>query len=203
MRQQVNLYQDALKKPKLKYSAALLMQLSAVVVVVSILIGGYQYVRLLQQEKALQAEQQKQATVMAELKQLEYELSIRKRDLTLEDRLNDKEKELANKQKVFNILSRDEFGNTRGFVEHIAGLARQKVDGLWLTRLRIASGGTDIELHGTTSKSVLLPQYLQRLSAEKAFTGTEFKKLSMQRQEKQKQWLDFSLVNIRQDEVAR
>ena len=97
MRQQVNLYQDALKKPKLKYSAALLMQLSAVVVVVSILIGGYQYVRLLQQEKALQAEQQKQATVMAELKQLEYELSIRKRDLTLEDRLNDKEKELANK----------------------------------------------------------------------------------------------------------
>lgn len=203
MKQQINLYQQELRKKKLKYSAAMLMQLSLVVVVLAGVIAGYDYYRVAKQEAALAAEKQRQTVVMAELKQLEYDLSIRKHDLTLEQKLQERTRELENKKKVFNILSRDEFGNTRGFVDHVTGLARQRVDGLWLTQLYIGSGGSNIELHGTTSKSVLLPKYLQRLSAEKIFSGTEFKQLSMQRQEKKKQWLDFSLVNIRGNEVVR
>ena len=140
--------------------------------------------------------------MVAELKKIETELSLRKKDATLAKKIILKTKELSNKQKVLNILSRDEFGNTNGFIEHISGLARQRIEGLWLTQIRIAGGGTNVALKGTTSKPSLLPKYLQRLSSEKAFSGTEFESLLMARQEKKKQLLNFSLQNQKIDTAA-
>lgn len=201
--QQVNLYQDELKTQKLKYSALMLVQLCLIFIVVFSAVAGFRYFQLQQHQASLTEHQQKQKNAMADLQKIQAELSLRKKDATLAKHIIEKTKELTNKQKVFGILSRDEFGNTKGFIEHISGLARQRIDGLWLTQIRIAGGGTNVTLQGTTSKSSLLPKYLQRLSAEKAFTGTEFESLLMARQEKKKQWLNFSLQNKKTDEVAR
>lgn len=200
--QQVNLYQDELKKVKLNYSALMLTQLSVILLIVFSAAAGFRYFQLQQHQSSLVENQQKQKIVMAELQKIQAELSLRKKDAALAKRIVDKTKELSNKQKVVGILSRDEFGNTKGFIEHVSGLARQRVSGLWLTQIRIAEGGTDISLQGTTSKAELLPKYLQRLSAEKAFAGTEFQSLVMARQEKKKQWLNFSLQNKKTDEAT-
>lgn len=200
--QQVNLYQDELKTKKLKYSALILMQLSVFLIVVLSVAAGFKYLQLQQHQSTLVEKQQKQKAAMAELQKIQAELALRKKDSTLAARILQKTNELANKQKVLNILSRDEFGNTKGFIEHVSGLARQRLDGLWLTKIRIADGGTGVTLNGTTSKPSLLPKYLQRLSAEKVFSGTEFQSLLMARQEKKKQWLNFSLQNKKDNAVA-
>ena len=200
--QQVNLYQDELKRVKLNYSALMLMQLSIILLIVFSAAAGFRYFQLQQHQASLVEKQQKQKVAMAELQKIQAELSLRKKDAALAKRIMDKTKELSNKQKVVGILSRDEFGNTKGFIEHVSGLARQRIEGLWLTQIRIAGGGTNISLQGTTSKAELLPKYLQRLSAEKAFVGTEFQSLVMNRQEKKKQWLNFSLQNKKMDEAA-
>lgn len=201
--QQVNLYQDELRAKKLNYSAVMLVQLSLIFVIVFSLVTGFSYFQLQQHQTNLVDSQQKQKSAMASLQKTQSELALRKKDASLAQRIVNKTKELSNKQKVLNILSLDEFGNTKGFIEHVSGLARQRLDGLWLTQIRIASGGTDISLKGTTSKPALLPKYLQRLSAEKAFVGTEFESLLMARQEKKKQWLNFSLQNIKAEEGAK
>lgn len=200
--QQVNLYQEELRAQKLNYSALMMVQLGLILVVVLSAASGFKYFQLKQHQASLLEQQQKQKIAMAELQKIQAELSLRKKDSTLVKKIFTKTKELANKQKVIGILSRDEFGNTKGFIEHVSGLARQRIDGLWLTQIRIADGGTDVSLQGTTSKSALLPKYLQRLSAEKAFVGTEFQSLVMARQKKKTQWLDFSLQNKKTDEVA-
>ena len=199
--QQVNLYQDELKIQKLKYSASMLLQVSIVLVVMLSTVTGFSYFQLQQHQSSLAEAQQKQKVAMADLQTIQSELALRKKDAALARRIAQKTKELSNKQKVLNILSRDEFGNTKGFIGHVSGLARQRVEGLWLTKIRIASGGTDISLNGITSKSSLLPKYLQRLSSEKAFSGTEFQSLLMARQEKKMQWLNFSLQNQKVDAV--
>lgn len=201
--QQVNLYQEELRKQKLNYSAAMVMQLGIILIVVFSAVSGFSYFQLQQHQASLVDNQQKQKVAMAELQKVQAELSLRKKDATLIKRITKRTKELSNKQKVLGILNRDEFGNTKGFIEHVSGLARQRIDGLWLTQIRIADGGTDVTLHGTTTKSALLPKYLQRLSAEKAFVGTEFKNLLMARQEKKKHWLNFSLQNKKTDGVTQ
>lgn len=200
--QQVNLYQEELKTVKLNYSALMLTQLSIILLIVFSAAAGFRYFQLQQHQNSLVEKQQKQKVVMAELQKIQAELSLRKKDAALAKRIMDKTKELSNKQKVVGILSRDEFGNTKGFIEHISGFARQRTEGLWLTQILIAGGGTNISLQGTTSKAELLPRYLQRLSAEKVFAGTEFQSLVMTRQEKKKQWLNFSLQNKRTDDTA-
>lgn len=199
--QQVNLYRDELKTQKLNYSALMLLQLSIFFIVVFSAVAGFRAFQLQQLQSNLVVKQQEQKVVMANLQNLQAEFSKRKKDTTLTKRIVEKTKELSNKQKVLGILSQDEFGNTKGFIEHISGLARQRIEGLWLTQIRIAGGGTDVALHGTTSKPALLPKYLQRLSAEKAFAGTEFQSLLMQRQDKKKQWLNFSLQNKKTSEA--
>lgn len=200
--QQVNLYQDELKTQKLNYSALMLLQLSIILVVVFSAAAGFRAFQLQQQQTNLVAKQKKQKLVMENLQKLQAEFSKIKKDTILSRQLTEKTKELANKQKVLGILSQDEFGNTKGFIEHVSGLARQRIEGLWLTQIRIADGGTNVALRGTTSKPALLPKYLQRLSAEKAFVGTEFQSLLMTRQEKNNQWLNFSLQNKKTDEVS-
>lgn len=199
--QQVNLYRDELRTRKLKYSALILVQLCIFLIVVFSAVSAFKFFQLQQQQKSFSANQSKQKIVMRELSKLQNELTKQVKDRTLIKKINQKSTELANKQKVLGILSQDEFGNTNGFVEHVSGLARQRMNGLWLTKIRIAAGGTDVALRGTTSKPTLLPKYLQRLSAEKIFVGTEFQSLLMSRQEKKKQWLDFSLQNKKIDEV--
>jgi len=200
--QQVNLYQDELKKVKLNYSALMLTQLSIILLIAFSAAAGFRYFQLQQHQASLVEKQQKQKVAMAELQKIQSELSLRKKDATLAKRIINKTKELSNKQKVVGILSRDEFGNTKGFIEHVSGLARQRIEGLWLTQIRIAGGGTNVSLQGTTSKAKLLPKYLQRLSAEKAFAGTEFQSLVMTREENKKQWLNFSLQNKKTDEAT-
>ncbi len=201
--QQVNLYQDELKTKTLRYSSKLLLQISIVFILTFSFITGFSYYQLQQHEMTLAEYQLKQKTALSELQKLQQELALRKKDMNLARRLTERTAELANKQKVLNILSRDEFGNTKGFIEHVSGLARQRIEGLWLTKIRIANGGTDVALHGTTLKAELVPKYLQRLSSEKVFAGTEFESLSMVRQKKKKQWLDFSLQNKNSAEAAQ
>lgn len=200
--QQVNLYRDELKTQKLNYSALMVAQLSVILIVAFSVVAGFITFKLQQQQSVLLVKQGEQKTSMAELQKLQAEFSIQNKDALLSKQVTEKTIELANKKKVLGILSQDEFGNTEGFIGHISGLARQRIDGLWLTKIRIAGGGTDIALGGTTSKPALLPKYLQRLSAEKVFTGTEFQSLIMSRQEKKNKWLDFSLQNKKLSEVA-
>lgn len=193
--QQVNLYQDELKIQKLNYSSSMLIQFIVIFVVVLSVIAGVSYFQLQQHRTTLLEKQQRQKIAFAGLQKIQAELALRKKDGNLVKRISEKTKELANKQKVLTILSRDEFGNTKGFVEYVSGLARQRIEGLWLTKIRIASGGVNIALHGTTTQPALVPQYLQRLSSEKTFSGIEFESLLMARDKKKKSWLNFSLQN--------
>lgn len=201
--QQVNLFQDELKIRKLKYSAPFLVQLSLFLLVILSAVAGFNYVQVQQHQANLVENKQQHKFAMEELQKIQAELSLRKKDTNLAKRILQKTDELANKQKVLNILSKDEFGNTKGFIEHVSGLARQRIDGLWLTQIRISEGGTGVTLQGTTSKPSLLPKYLQRLSSEKAFSGIVFQSLLMARQEKKKQWLNFSLQNQKTEGVTQ
>jgi len=196
--QQVNLYHDELKNKKIKYSAVMSLQLCLVIVVGFSALSGFKSYQIQQQELALQEAKNTQAKLNAE--KTKIEASRGKKDVVLAKKITGKTKELSNKQKVLNILNQDEFGNADGFSGLVGGLARQRLEGLWLTNLRFAGGGTDISLQGITSKASLLPKYLQRLSAEKAFAGMTFKNLKMNRNKDKKQWLNFSLKNIIQVE---
>jgi hypothetical protein len=55
--------------------------------------------------------------------------------------------------------------------EHLRGLARQSLSGLWLTGFAVGADGRRMEIRGRTLDPALLPQYVRRLNAEAAGTS--------------------------------
>lgn len=79
------------------------------------------------------------------------------------------------------------------FAEHLTGLARQHIDGMWFTTIQLQDGGRQLALYGRTTQAELLPRYLRSLQAEKIFLGHSFKVFRMKVPEDRVDLLDFEL----------
>lgn len=197
--QQVNLYQSELKDIKLKYSASNVLLFCIGLVVVLFVVYGFNYIQLQNHQEKLSVvskAQEKLKIVKAKL-----ESSTEKKDAALEKKIIAKNKELAKKQRVLKVLKQDEFGNADGFDAFVGGLARQRLEGLWLTKLRLANGGTSILMQGSTTNSVLLPKYLQALSKEDVFSGATFEHFEINKDVKFKKRFNFNLNTTKPNKV--
>src|SRR5690606_30656186 len=83
------------------------------------------------------------------------------------------------KLRLLELMQDRPQGTAMGFSAAFAGLARQRVDGLWLTGVEISRDGAtqELTLHGMTARADLVPQLVQRLGVEPAFQGLRFRHL--------------------------
>lgn len=188
--QQINLYQDVLKKKQNRFAPAQLLQYGLVafgVLVVVSIVQTWQYYAAQGDIAELKSQQQQ---LLFQVQTISNELSAISDDTLLKAAISKKEQELLNKQNVMQVLSGRQFGNIEGFANHLRGLSRQHIDGIWLTGLHIHSGGTRLNLSGSTYAPENVPKYLQNLAQEPGFRGLEFKTFLMERKDKS------SLVNF-------
>lgn len=80
-----------------------------------------------------------------------------------------------------------------GFSEHLRGLAREDLAGVWLRGISLADGGHSLMLQGSALRAELIPRYVQRLSRQAAFSGLEFAHLVMNHSEERQEVVDFVL----------
>jgi hypothetical protein len=113
------------------------------------------------------------------------------------------ERERAGKQALLGRLEGEAMGNQRGFSAHLEGLGRQHPEGLWLRRVYLGAGGRRLGLEGGVTDAELLPRYLNALSREPAFAGTQFDSFSLHRPERPGSHLSFTLTTPCHDESGR
>jgi cell division protein FtsB len=191
--QNINLYQERFRpRREIVQSRQLLLGLVALLAVLMLISGwnGWRNHDLAQQ--LARARQQEQA-VKAKLENLRNAAANRKQDPALQARLAQLRQDVSTRQQVLKILTGKSFGNTESFAGQFTGLARQRIEGLWLTGLHIRAGGTRLDMQGNALKPELVPQYLQRLSQETVFQGTEFESFLMARRKEAPRWIEFSL----------
>ena len=107
----------------------------------------------------------------------------RRADPGVQAELDRAEALLRNRSEIARLLEGGAIGSSGGFADFLRGFARATPEGLWLTGFSIGTGGADIEIRGSTLDAALLPDYIRRLGAEKAFQGRSFAALSMNRPE--------------------
>jgi hypothetical protein len=132
-----------------------------------------------------------QAAVLAEQQavQAEARLDVVKADFrepTLDPRLPlqlaEREAENRELQRLADHLKTLDAQRSSGFSGLLQGLAdRHPPQGLWLTRIRLQAGGDEMALQGLTQDQELLPLYLQSLGQSSAFSGREFARFDLQR----------------------
>ena len=193
MRQQVNLYLPIFRQRRAVFSTVAMVQLSAVFLsglLAIYLFGVYQGRVLDRQLTRLEAAAAAEAASVERLRE-RYPKPTRSR--ILERELTQLEREQAQKAQLVELLSEDELGNSKGFSAYLSGLARQRIDGLWLTLVHLEEGGRQVGLRGVAVRDPLVPRFIARLGGIEAFLGTEFAEVKLWRAEAEDPQVRFSI----------
>ncbi len=197
MRQEINLYQPIFRKQKKVFSAIALLQASAAVIIGLVLVYAFGLWRVEVLDGELAALKEQRVAASRRIESLTRQLPEKKKSLELEAQVQRLVRDLQRRRQVEDLLTSGAYGNRRGFSEHLAGLARQHIDGLWLKNLEISEATKDVGLSGSALHPELVPRYVQRFSAEPALAGMRFQTLRMERPETARSRVDFELRTVK------
>lgn len=192
--QQINLYQLSFRKQKISFSAYTLLTILVALGLGMSVIYGYSIWQGQQLDNELTALKARHTKVQSELEKMKQKYPARTSSLTLEQYIVELELSYRTKISVFNTLREQVARSGKGFAKYFEGLARQTVPGLWITSIRLNAGGAYLGMSGSTMRPEFVPKLLQALATEKAYLGTEFKVLTLERTQQGADWIDFQLV---------
>ena len=182
MSRQINLYSPAFRRQLKTFSAV--WTVTAVVAIAAGISAFY----------ALETRQSpdlrlRRSEAEAQLKQLREQLvalgqtTQRTRNKALEDQVARAEIMFKSRQEFFGSLRSGEFGNREGYAKFLAALARQRLEGVWLTGIEISGPGSDFAIEGRTIRADLLPGFIKMLRNEEAFRGKPIGTLALRERE--------------------
>jgi len=186
MNQQINLYQPMFRRQEKVFSALTMLQtISLFLVVLGIIYfyGQYQLKPLQEQVRKLSRDT---ASLQAQVSKYRKQAPPANRSKLLGNEIARLQQELDQRRRIRDILAHREIGNSTGFSGYMEALARQHVQGTWLTGVEIDNGGKSLSLHGKTLASELVPRYIQRLGSEQILAGISFNAMDLERPPEQK-----------------
>jgi hypothetical protein len=177
--QQINLFNPVFLQQKKIFSARMMAGALLVLFagVAALNLYGNMRLQALQKQADLGAAQLAQK--QARLASVAAEFAPRQKNPAVGAELLDAERQLAALRDVSGVLERGELGNTQGYAEYFRALARQHVDGLWLTGVSITGAGIDIGVRGRALDPQRVPGYLNRLTSEPIMRGKAFGSLQI------------------------
>ena len=182
MSRQINLYPPAFRHESKKFSARWTV---AAVVAIAAGMSAY-YAWDTQQLRGLSV---RKGEVEGQLKQLREQLVAlgqagqKTKNKALEDQVARAENLLRTRQELFGRLQSGEIGNRDGYASFLAALARQRVEGVWLTAVDISGPGNDFALDGRAIRADLLPGFIKLLRNEEALRGKPIGTLALHERE--------------------
>ncbi len=195
MSQQINLYRPIFRKQEKKFSAKAMLQAGAAMVIGIAVLYGVLFWQVSGAREELRQAEKRHAEATTKLETVTRQFAPAAGTTSAADRLAQLEQEIAARRRVQEVLNRGLFVNKRGYSDYLLALARQHVDGVWITSVAITGAGEDMKLQGRTVDPVRVPRYVQRLSAESTLAGKEFEVFLMT-SDKQRSYSDFLLKAV-------
>ena len=181
MSQQINLYQPIFRKEKRIFSAVTISYSLGMVLVALLTIYGFgrwQVVGL--ETEVVRLEGQERAS-LERLERLTRDFDRDAAGNSPAEELRQATDVLESRKRILQALAGGAVGGTGGFSEQLAAFARQRLDGLWLSRVILSGRGQQLRLEGHVTKPEFVPRYLQNLAEEPVFAGTGFTNFAIQR----------------------
>ncbi|MCB1746991.1 MAG: hypothetical protein H6977_04800 [Gammaproteobacteria bacterium] len=179
MKQEINLYQPHLRPRRVVLPAATMARIG---VVVMLALAGLTAWGQAQLEPVRARARAAEADVEFSRQRLEdtrVKFPPRQPDPALAAAFERRQHTLDQTRQIVTRLRSGAYGSTAGLSSLLVGLARQHVEGTWLTGVKVGSGGRAVGLTGKTLLPELVPAYLERLSQEASFRGKAFSALDL------------------------
>jgi hypothetical protein len=193
MKQQVNLYHSRFgAKPRL-LSARQIVWIGGLCAAFLGLLFGVEQLRTRDEAHALEALREGSADAADGIVRLAETHPPARANPGLQEEVERRTSEREVKSELLRLLSSHSLGNAGGFSPYLAALARRRVNGLWLTEIRLTRGGRELRLAGSALEPDLVPRLIEDLQEEEAFEGTKFRQFCMERAPDDGGRVDFSL----------
>jgi hypothetical protein len=171
MIQQINLYNPQFEHKKQLLTAPKMAAALGVLAFGVAAIGAFAEVRVLRLQADTNAGAQRLEQAQKRLTQVNAEFAPRATDARLAAELDAAQAEHGALERIAAAVKRGDLGDTHGYAGAFRALARQNVEGLWLTGVTVAGAGSEIGIRGRTLDAALVPGYLARLRNEPALQG--------------------------------
>lgn len=146
-----------------------------------VLLAYYAYVQ--KEVSALIMQRQQVANELIktqnELKALALLHAPHEKDSSLEKQIGQFEQKVKVQQQILNILSHSTNTPNNSYAALMRALARQSIEGLWLTGFSVDSQTDTLNIQGRALQGDLVPLYINRLSNEPALKGKLFSGLNI------------------------
>jgi hypothetical protein len=171
MSQQINLFNPAFQKQTTLFSATSMAAACGVLVLGLAGMAGWAALCVNQLQAEANNVTRQTEGARKRLAAVSAEFTPREKDPALAGQLLEAEQRHAALEHVAEVIQRGELGNTQGYAEYFRALARQSVDGLWLTGVSIGGAGREIGVQGRALDAAMVPGYLGRLRNEAVLQG--------------------------------
>lgn len=179
MSQQINLFNPKFEKQAHRVSAATSAQALGVLAVGLLALTWYGQHRIALLEREDAAVKAQLAQREARRNKVLQDFPPRRKDPALEGRVAGAEADRASLQHVADVLVRGDLGNTQGYAAYFRAFAQARVDGVWLTGVRIVGAGNDIGLQGNALHAAQVPAYIASLGRQAVLKGKAFASLDI------------------------
>lgn len=179
MSQQINLFNPAFLKRKQYFTATMMAQALAVMLVGALALVFYGQRRVATLERQAKSGQATLEAREARKAKLAVEFAPRKKNPDLALEIEKAEADQRALREVTAILQRGDFGNTNGYSAYFRAFAHSRVNGLWLTEVTLVGAGREIGLRGRTLEPRLVPGYIGALAREPVLQGASFGRLDI------------------------
>lgn len=179
MSQQINLFNPIFLKQEKIFSARTMVQALAVIGLGLVLVSAFASWQVARLQEEVRRSEARLRAEEARLAEARSQLAARKPRAGLEAEVQQAQQALETRQAVLALLEKGVLGESVGAGAYLRALARQHLEGLWLTGFELS--GRDMTLAGRALRADLLPDYLRRLGRDDAFRGRSFASLMIER----------------------
>ncbi len=195
MHQQINLYQPVFRKQEKVFSAATLLQIGAVVLLLLLIILAHARWTLSDMNSTARVLEEQ---VDAQTRQLgALEDSYRTPDTAaLDSEVAKLRADIDQRNTLLNQFDLLVVQHKTGFANQLRALAEVHLPGLWLEGVTVTED-QHLELRGITLDARLVPLYLQQLESRRDLSETAFETVSMNRIDSDQPQIQFVLRNFK------
>lgn len=182
MSRQINLFNPLFLKQEKVFSAATLLQGILIIALGSAVLSAYAIYNAREIQKITNSSDLKLKNAEQKIKLLRQQHQVKDKNPAIEMQVQAQEQVLSTKQEVIQLLSNNDFGDTKGFSPYLTAFARQIPDGVWMTGFLISTtqAHPQFSLQGRTLLGESVPQFVSNLKQEEIMNGRSFAQLEMQ-----------------------
>lgn len=170
--QQINLYVPELRPRRDALTAGLVISLAVVLVIIAVLLFGWQQWRQAQLTQELAVIEERIRVQVQRTEALEQEAASRVTDAALLREAGSREEQATQMLQLLAFMQQVTLGNMAGYSEHLKDLSRASFQGIWLTDIALEGDANTVSLQGFVTSPAMLPDYVSRLGGGRSALST-------------------------------